>query len=408
MAGSEPLVATTLAHMPEPRTELAALGVAKAIAIFLESPIIMVLHTANALAPSPTARVALRRLVGLLCSGLTLLLCVLLIPPVFEWMTGALMGVSPAVQASAWWALLLLVLWPAMIGWRRYVQGLLIAAGAGGVVGRAGMGRIAVVAGALALGFQVGGWRGAALGAAALVAGVTAEALFVTWGAWRRRVFALPPPRVPEPLPQDLAGVWRYYRPLAGTMLVVWGGRAAMIAVIARAGDASVALAAWPAAWSLVTVVANATRMVQQLTIRHCAQVPVQRLLTFAASVGAVCSFGVLLLATTPWGGASLAAFLGQDSALLAAARPTVLLCALIPLLVALQNALQGLLIAHGATARVQGGAWLGVGVGLLLAVAGVGYGLPGAATAAGAMAAGYALEVMVLGVMARVVRGGG
>jgi hypothetical protein len=185
-------------------------------------------------------------------------------------------------------------------------------------------------------------------------------------------------------------------------MLVVWGGRAAMIAVIARAGDASLALAAWPAAWSLVTVVANATRMVQQLTIRHCAQVPLLRLLGFASSVGALCSLGVLLLAATPWGSALLAAFLGQDSALVAAARPTVLLCALIPLLVALQNALQGLLIAHSKTDFIQGGAWLGVGAGLLLAGAGVWSGLPGAATAAGSMATGYALEVMYLGLVAR------
>ncbi|MEB3223753.1 MAG: hypothetical protein VKS61_16890 [Candidatus Sericytochromatia bacterium] len=396
MAGSEPLVATTLAHLPDPRVHLAALGVAKAIAIFLESPIIMVLHAANALAGSSPARVALRHLVVWLSAGLTLALALLAVPPVFGWVAARLFGVAAPVEAAAHAALCLLLLWPAAIGWRRYVQGLLIAAGHGGVVGRAGLGRITVVAIGLGLGFQAG-WPGASVGASALVAGVTAEAVFVTLGAWRRGVFVLPAGPPDPALPHDVPGVWRYYRPLASSMLVVWGGRAAMIAIVARAADAPVALAAWPAAWSLVTVIANATRMVQQLTIRHEASTPLPRLLAFAASVGATCSALVLLLAATPWGHAGLAAFLGHDASLIAAARPTVLACAAIPLLVALQNASQGLLIARGATWAVSRGAWVGVGSGLACAAVAVAGGAPGAAAAATSMALGYALELGAL-----------
>lgn len=396
MAGSEPLVATTLAHLPDPRTHLAALGVAKAIAIFLESPIIMVLHAANALAGSAPARLALKRLVALLGALLTALLVVLALPPVFAVVAGGLMGVTAPVQAASHVALCLLLLWPAAIGWRRYVQGLLIAAGEGGVVGRAGIGRIAVVALGLGIGFSLGA-PGASVGAAALVAGVTAEAVFVTVGAARRGAFALPTAPPDPALPTDLPGVWRYYRPLATSMLVVWGGRAAMIAIVARAADAPIALAAWPAAWSLVTVIANATRMVQQLTIRHQATTPIARLGTFAASVGGVCATLVLLLGATPWGLAGLSAFLGQDAALVAAARPTVLACAAIPLLVALQNFAQGMLIARGATWGVSRGAWIGVGTGLACATWGVWQGLPGAATAASAMALGYIAELGAL-----------
>jgi hypothetical protein len=396
MAGSEPLVATTLAHLPDARTHLAGLGVAKAIAIFLESPIIMVLHASNALAGSGPARLALRRLVVGLSTALTAALALLALPPVFHCLAAGLMGVTASVEAAAHAALCLLLAWPAAIGWRRYVQGLLIAGGHGGVVGRAGLGRITVVALGLLLGFHAG-WPGASVGASALVAGVTAEALFVTVGAWRRGV--LEPPRAePDPaLPRDLPAVWRYYRPLASSMLVVWGGRAAMVAIVARAGDAPVALAAWPAAWSLVTVIANATRMVQQLTIRYEATTPRSRLLAFAASVGALCSVLVLLLAATPAGLAGLAAFLAHDATLVAAARPTVLACAVIPLLVALQNACQGLLIARGATWAVSRGAWVGVGTGLACAAAAVAGGAPGAAAAAVAMSVGYALELGAL-----------
>ena len=52
MALGDPLTTTTLAHLPDARTNIAAVGVAKTIAIFCESPIIMLLHASNALAPS--------------------------------------------------------------------------------------------------------------------------------------------------------------------------------------------------------------------------------------------------------------------------------------------------------------------------------------------------------------------
>ncbi|MEB3197990.1 MAG: hypothetical protein VKP62_12380 [Candidatus Sericytochromatia bacterium] len=401
MAGSEPLVATTLAHMPDPRTTLAALGVSKAIAILLESPIIMVLHASNALAASARARAALLKLVLLMSATLTLLLAGITLTPLFAHITGRWMGVDAAVQAAGWPALLILTAWPAAIAWRRYVQGLLIAGGAGGVVGRAGIGRISVVALALLAGYH-SQLPGATVGAAALMAGVFVESCLVTLGAWRRGTFAsapaepsVPAGTVPE-LPTDVSGVWGYYRPLASSMLVVWGGRAAMFAIIARAVDAPVALAAWPAAWSLVTVIANTTRMVQQLTIRHQAYTPLRRLLAFATSVGAACSALVLLVATPP-GAWALAAFLGHDASLIEAARPTVLFCALIPLLVAWQNASQGLLIARGLTPAVQRAAWWGVGSGLAVAGGAIALGAPGAASAAAAMALGYAVEVGVL-----------
>ena len=401
MAASEPLVATTLAHLPEARINLAALGVAKAIAIFLESPIIMVLHASNALAGAASARRALWRFVLLACAVLTAAVLVLVIPPVFTFVAERLLGVDALIGERGRLALLLLLLWPAAIGWRRYFQGLLIAGGHGGAVGRAGLGRIAVVALALALGFALGG-TGAYVGAAAIAAGVIAEAVFVTVAARRRGVTQPPAAETLPGLPEDLPGVWAFYRPLATSMLVVWGGRAALVAVVARAGDASLALAAWPAAWSLVSVVSNATRMVQQVTIRHRAALPAPMLLGFALSVGAACSAGLLALGASPPGRAGVAAFVGGDPGLVEGVVPAVLVCALIPVLVAVQNGCQGLLIGGGATRAVNVGAWIGTAVLLGAATLAVVGGLPGATAAAIAMVVGYAAELAVLAVALR------
>jgi hypothetical protein len=97
MAAAEPLVATTLAHLPDARVSLAALGIAKSIAIFLESPIIMVLHASHALAASVAAHRALRRFVQAACVALTLAMAIILLPPVYELVVRRLLGIGPLV-----------------------------------------------------------------------------------------------------------------------------------------------------------------------------------------------------------------------------------------------------------------------------------------------------------------------
>ena len=68
MACGDPLVTTTLAHLPDARTNLAGVGIAKALAIFFESPIIMLLHASNAVAADPKSRQALWRF-GFFCTN---------------------------------------------------------------------------------------------------------------------------------------------------------------------------------------------------------------------------------------------------------------------------------------------------------------------------------------------------
>ncbi|MBC7541331.1 MAG: hypothetical protein H7338_01225, partial [Candidatus Sericytochromatia bacterium] len=63
MAFGDPLTTATIAHLPDANANLAAVGVAKTLAVFFESPIIMVLHASNALSPSAQARQALWRFV---------------------------------------------------------------------------------------------------------------------------------------------------------------------------------------------------------------------------------------------------------------------------------------------------------------------------------------------------------
>jgi progressive ankylosis protein len=393
MALGDPLTTTTLAYLPDPRTNIAALGVAKAIAIFCESPIIMLLPASNALAGNQTSRRALWRF-ALIASGvMSLILALTAIPVVFAIVGVGWLGVSPSLSQTIRSVLAIVILWPFAIGWRRYFQGLLIHDGQSNAVAQAGLIRLLVVGGILAGGFALKA-NGAVVAGMSLVWGVIAEAIAVTYLAKKLGATRLPEIRSTPELPQDLAGVWKFYLPLGGTMMLVWGARAALVGIVARANDGEIALAAWPAAWGLVLVIANSTRMVQQIIIRNRKLIPDRVLMMFAITVGILCSLILLSVSGTPISVQAIGYFVGDDQELISRVRPVLLICAAIPLLVSIQNALQGFLVSAGRTWGVNQAAGIGAIVMLGTAYLAVQLGQNGAIAAAMGMVIGSIMEI--------------
>lgn len=393
MALGDPLTTTTLAHLPDARNNIAAVGVAKAIAIFCESPIIMLLHASNALAPTQASRRALWKFTLIASGGMSLLLALTALPWMFAIVGEGWLGVSPSLSDRIRSTLSIVILWPFAIGWRRYFQGLLIHSGHSNAVAQAGLIRLLVVGGILVGGFTLKA-NGAMVAGMSLVWGVIAEAVVVTDLA--RKLGATKPPEIvstPE-LPQDLAGVWKFYAPLGGTMMLGWGARAALVGIVARANDGSIALAAWPAAWGLVLVIANSTRMVQQMIIRNRKLVADRVLIIFAITVGFGCSLILLSVSGTPLSEDAIGWFIGKDQELIARVRPVLLICAVMPLLVSVQNALQGFLVSEGRTWGINQAAWVGAVVMLGAAYLGTQLGQNGAVAAALGMILGVIMEI--------------
>jgi len=398
MACGDPLISTTLAHLPFARINLAAIGVAKALAVFFESPIITILHTSNALAPTKKSRHALWQFTLLAGGSLTLLLALLTLPSVFAAIGGRLLGVPKEIAGTVRHVLMLMVLWPLAIGWRRYFQGLLIYNGYARAIANASIARLAVMGAVLAVGFATG-MPGALLAGFTLIVGVLVEAILVTLAAQRLGATRQPLLEDSPKLPDDLPSVWRFYWPLASSMLLVWGGRAILVGIIARADDADIALAAWPAAWGLVLVIANATRMVQQVIIRNRGQVEDRLLIVFALTVGGLCSLLLLLAGSTAFGEKLVESFVGGDRALVERVRPVLLVCSPIPLLVALQNAIQGFFVGEGRTVGVTRATSVGTAVLLISAFLAVQAGMNGTISAAIAMLASLVTEITCLAI---------
>ena len=395
MAYGDPMMTTTLAHLPDAQNNLAAVNIAKSLAIFFESPIIMILHAANALAGSQDSRKALWRFTLLVGGGLTFLLSLLGLPIIFNFVGVSLLGIPSAMLATVSQVLLLMGGWPFAIAWRRYFQGLLIYHGQSRAVAKASIFRLFTLALVLTGGFFLP-ISGGILAGLALISGVVVEAIAVT--IFARLSGAILPPQIEQPnLPRNLTQVWKFYLPLANSMMVVWGGRAILISILARAEDATIAIAAWSAAWGLVLVIANSTRMVQQMVIKYRHQVSDRQLLTFAISVGAACSTVLLLMSVTPIGDRIVQSFIGNDLTLAKSIKPVLLICAIVPLFVALQNAIQGFLVSENRTGHVNLSTWLGTGTLLIITTFAINKGMNGAMAAAIAMITSMLVEISCL-----------
>jgi len=247
MALEGPFLAAVIARLDDPTFNLAAYGVAFAFAILVESPVIMLMSASTALVEDAQSYRRLRAFANHLNLLSTGLLVLLLIPAVFDLVLRTGLGLPSEVADLVYGSLWILLPWPAAIGYRRFIHGILIRAGRTRRVAYGTGIRLAAMAGTgtlLALATEI---PGAWVGAAALSTGVVVEAV-VAWamsrdvlrdllegevevdGASEPRVGPAeetrsPPParpRRPVEVPEELdyRAILSFYYPLALTSLL--------------------------------------------------------------------------------------------------------------------------------------------------------------------------------------------
>lgn len=230
MMGLEtPFLAAVIARLLDPTFNLAAYGVAYAIAILVESPVIMLMSAATALVDGPESYRRLRNFANALNALSTALLLIVLVPPVHDALMVGLLGLPREVADLVYGALWILLPWPAAIGYRRFLHGVLIRSGRTRLVAYGTFVRLLAMAGT-GIGLATAGVTGAWVGAAALSAGVVVEAVAarVMAAPIIRTLLATPqigvhtPPRAahaPSSVP-GYAEIARFYYPLALTSLI--------------------------------------------------------------------------------------------------------------------------------------------------------------------------------------------
>jgi progressive ankylosis protein len=176
MALEGPFLAAVIARLVDPTFNLAAYGVAYAFAILVESPVIMLMSASTALVDGRESYRRLRNFAMALNVLATALLLLVLVPPVYTAIMTTALGLPAPVADLVYGALWLLLPWPAAIGYRRFLHGILIRTGRTRRVAYGTLLRLAAMA-ATAVVLARAGLPGAWVGAAALSAGVLVEAV---------------------------------------------------------------------------------------------------------------------------------------------------------------------------------------------------------------------------------------
>jgi hypothetical protein len=217
MAAEGPFLTAVIARLHEPQNNLAAWGVAFVLAVFFESPIIMIMSASTALAKDRDSFKKLRNFTFAANAVITLVMLLTLVTPLFDLLMHDLIGLPKEVSKLVYGALFILLPWPGAIGYRRFYQGLLIRnnqtrlVAMGTVIRMTSMGASALV---LYFLFDL---PGAHVGAFAASTGVLLEAVASRIMAGSA-IEKLREQSEGEPL--TYRGIFRFYSPLAVTSMI--------------------------------------------------------------------------------------------------------------------------------------------------------------------------------------------
>ncbi len=256
MAIEGPFLAAIIARLPEPKYNLAAYGVAYAFALIIEAPVIMIMSASTALVRDAGSFFKLRNFIYSLNIFVTSVMLFILIPPVFYFITQDLMGLSDKLSGITYTTVLLLLPWPAAIGYRRFYQGILIRANlTRRVAYGTGIRLVSMSVSAMVLYFY---FRidGALVGASALSLAVTLEAIASRIMANRtvKSILARPATEDQEEPQLTYSGILNFYYPLALTSMLGLGVQPLVTFFLGHSRMALESLAVFPVVNSLVFI----------------------------------------------------------------------------------------------------------------------------------------------------------
>ncbi|WP_321337424.1 hypothetical protein [Breoghania sp.] len=244
MAVEAPLVLSWLATRPMELTSIAAFGVFHSMGLLLEAPVLMLLPTATQLANGPKSAAAVHRHALVMISvALVVATLTTAVPSLRQWILAAGLGLSGDVLAICSVILPSLILWPAAIGYRRVLQGILLANKQSRAIAHASFFRFAGIAVTLMSGSVAGGLP-ALWAAAALICGVCCETLYTAWSVWRVGFWRHG--QEGEDIPVSFSAFLRLFLPLSTSVMASLALPGCITAIIARSYDPVLSLAIFP------------------------------------------------------------------------------------------------------------------------------------------------------------------
>jgi len=344
-----PFLAAIIARLDEPTFNLAAYGVAFAFGLVAEAPIIMILSAATALIRDRDSFEKLRNFSYALNLLITLGLLVMLWQPVYGWLSEGLLRLPRPVAELTHRALVLLLPWPAAIGYRRFYQGLLIRQELTRRVAYGTVVRVVTMGGTALVLFKFFDIPGAMVGTASLSTGVVLESIATRFMAWGLA------DRLPAKSDDRLTyhRIIDFYIPLALTSTISLAVHPMVSFSLGQSRLALESLAVYPVVTSLSFVFRSVALSYQEvaITLLDGTRENFRTIARFAMVLAVVSTLAMIVIAFTPLAGVWFQHISGLSDSLSALSVPPLRMFCLIPFFSVLL-AFQRAILVFGRTTR--------------------------------------------------------
>jgi len=355
MALEAPALNIFVARLADPTIHLAAYGsLVFPLALIIEAPIIMLLAASTALCKDWIAYKKIRRFMHVTSAALTALHALVAFTPLYGLIVHGVIGAPEEIIAPGRIGLMIMLPWTWSIAYRRFNQGVLIRFGHSLTVGIGTAVRLVSNVVVLAIGFSIGTLPGTAVAAAAVIAGVIGEAVYVGWRV--RPVLRAELSPVSDPTdPLTYRAFFRFYIPLSLTSLILLGARPVLTAAISRMPNALDSLAILPVITSLTFLFRSLGVAYNEVVITHVEQKGSTRLLKrFGFGLVVASTAGLLSIAATPLSHIWFGTVTGLSEHLVQLARAGLWVALLLPGFATLQSWLRGIVLHSRKTRSIS------------------------------------------------------
>ncbi|MBS1707533.1 MAG: hypothetical protein JSS65_02300 [Armatimonadetes bacterium] len=275
----------------DPTLATAAFLPMMAMCMFIESPVIDLLTTSTTLGARRSAYPVLRRYAQLACLWVTLVHALVVFTPLYDLLALRALNLQPDVARTAHGPLMIMTCWAGFVGWRRYLQGLMIRNGETRKIGVGTFLRMSTVVVSGLILTKSTHLPGLVIVAIGLLASVVAESLYIHWASRPTVALYLRTGHEDDDGSITLASVFKFHLPLVGTMLIVMSLTMVVTAALGKGLDSVVSLAAWQLASSSVWLFRTITFALPEVIIsKFEGGKNAQFFFRFSTLVGGACS----------------------------------------------------------------------------------------------------------------------
>lgn len=354
MAVESPVAVSVISRLPDAQVNTAAYFPLMSLALWIESPVIDLLATSTTLARNRRHYAALTRFTGWLMAWVTLAHAAIVFTPLYDLLADQVLRLPPEVSHSTRLGLSIMLLWSACIGWRRYLQGVMIRNGHTRMIGLGTAVRVTtMILTAYGL-FFLAKMPSIAIVGTALMASVAAEAAFIHWASRSviRETFEIDHDGEPQGAGISTAELAKFHLPLTATTMVMMASFPITAAALDRTSNPIPMLASWQVATSLMFLMRTIVFALPEVVITLAKDsVSAQTLRDFCFKVGMFASLVLLFLGSFNLDTLFFIHVLGAERKIAESAHIGFLAGALTPFIGALQSYVRGMLTAHHLTA---------------------------------------------------------